>query len=184
LSDCARPLDPNDIEALAARVGETARPDAAFHAAGCAPCGEAVRQAETLDRLLSEMADVAPVPTDLADRVLRIRPFSRAERWSLRVWRAPLMLLAALSASGAALVAGTVSAREQVGLGFALAASLAGLLRASSRWLWDLSRSAPAGLEALAGLLRPTSIGWAALLLLLPAGFALRRVLARAFARR
>ena len=61
---------------------------------------------------------------------------------------------------------------------------MAGLLRAAARWFVDLSRSAPAGLEALSQLLAPTTAGWAALLLLLPAGFALSRVFSRAFARK
>lgn len=123
-------------------------------------------------------------PPDLADRILRVRAFSPAERRSLSVWRAPLVLLAALTVSGTAMVAGTAGAREQMGLAAAMLASLGGLLKACLRWLFDLPQSAPAGLEALAQALQPTSAGWIAILLLLPAGLALRRVLARAFVRR
>lgn len=185
MSDCSDPLDPFDVEALASGVGVAARPGAAEHAARCVPCGEAVRRSESLSGLLEEAAAAAPpAPSDLADRVLRVRPFSRAERLSLSLWRAPLLLLAALSASGTALVAGVATAREQVGLAAAMLASSVALLRACLRWLLDLPGSAPAGLDALAQALRPTSVGWAAILLLLPAGLALRRVLARAFVRR
>jgi hypothetical protein len=188
LSVCPRPLDPVDVEALASGAEPLIDPDARAHASECPACGQIVRRAESLERLLADVegrVSLSPAPPDLADRVLRIRPFSRTERSSLAVWRAPLLLLGGLTVSGAGLVAGPLAgAREQVGLAAAFLASSAGLLRASLRWLLDLSRSAPAGLEALSELLAPTSVGWAVLLLLLPAGLALRTVLARAFARR
>jgi len=184
LNVCSNPLDPSEIEALASGETPSGTP-AAEHASRCIPCGQAVRRAERLGGLFEEAISLPPpAPPDLADRVLRVRPFSRAERRSLAVWRAPLLLLAALTASGTAMVAGLVGEREQIGLAAAMLGSLAGLLRACLRWLLDFSRSAPAGLDALAQALRPTSAGWVALLLLLPAGFALRRVLARASARR
>jgi len=184
LNACSNPLDPSEIEALAS--GETpAGTGAAEHAARCVPCGQAVRRAEGLEDLLEQAISLSPpTPSDLADRVLRIRPFSRAERRSLAIWRAPLLLLAGMTASGTAMVAGLASGREQVGLAAAMLGSLAGLARACVRWLADLSRSAPSGLDALAQVLRPTSVGWVALLLLLPAVLALRKVLARASARR
>ncbi|MGE5275417.1 MAG: hypothetical protein ACM3SU_00335 [Acidobacteriota bacterium] len=181
---CSNPLDPSEIEALAS--GETpAGTPAAEHAARCGSCGQAVRRAEGLGGLLEDALSFSPpAPPDLADRVLRIRPFSRAERRSLAIWRAPLLLLLGLTATGSAMVAGLAGGREQIGLAAAMLGSLAGLLRACIRWLLDVSRSAPAGLDALAQALRPTSAGWVALLLLLPAVFALRKVLARASARR
>jgi hypothetical protein len=177
-------LDPSEIEALAS--GEAlAGGAAAEHAARCDSCGQALRRAEGLGGLLDQAISLPPpAPPDLADRILRIRPFSRAERRSLAIWRAPMLLLAGLTASGTAMVAGLAGGREQIGLAAAMLGSLAGLLRACIRWLADLSRSAPAGLDALAQALQPTSVGWIALLLLLPAGFALRKVLARASARR
>jgi len=184
LNDCSNPLDPSEIEALASGEAPSG-PASAEHAARCVPCGQAVRRAERLGGLFEEAVSLSPpAPPDLADRVLRVRPFSRAERRSLAVWRAPLLLLAGLTASGTALVAGLASGREQIGLAAAMLGSLAGLIRACVRWLLDFSRTAPAGLDALAQVLRPTSAGWVALLLLLPAGFALRKVLARASARR
>jgi hypothetical protein len=177
-------LNPFQIEALAS--GEEL-PDAgaAEHAARCASCGNAVRQAELLGGLLEEAVALSPpAPPDLADRVLRIRPFSRSERRSLAIWRAPLLLLAGLTGSGTAMVAGLAGGREQIGLAAAMLAALTGLLRACVRWLVDFSQSAPSGLDALGQALRSTSVGWVAILLLLPAGFALRKVLARASARR
>jgi hypothetical protein len=184
LSDCSRPLEPLDIEALAAGDAPSVRPDAAAHAAQCGSCGERIRRAGRLEELFRDAVIEPIAPPDLADRVLRVRPFSRAERWSFRLWRAPLLLLAGLSASGVSLVAGTAGPREQVGLAAAAMASMAGLLRAAARWCVDLSRSAPAGVEALSKVLAPTTAGWAALLLLLPAVFALSRVFSRAFARK
>jgi hypothetical protein len=185
LSSCVHPLDPLEIEALASTGEVSSRPDAADHAAHCADCGEALRRAERIEGWLDEASSAAaPLPENFIDRVLRIRPFSRAERWSLAVWRAPLLLLVALGLSGTGAVAGSVGVREQVGLAAGLLASLGGLVRASSRWLVDLWTTAPAGLKALSDSLRPTSIGWAALLLLLPASVALRAVLVRAISRR
>jgi hypothetical protein len=57
-------------------------------------------------------------------------------------------------------------------------------VRASWRWLSDLSQAAPSGAAALSEMLRATPAGWAALLLLPAAALGLRRVLSRAFARR
>jgi hypothetical protein len=186
LNDCPRPLEPLEIEALAAGSEPPDRSDAVAHVSACPACGQALARARLLGGLLEEAAaDSVRVPTDLADRVLRVRPFSRAERWSLAVWRAPLLLLAALGLAGVWLVTGLSGAsRDQVGLAAAALASVVGLGRACVRWMIDLSSTAPAGLEALSRVLAPTSVGWAALLLLLPAGFALRRVLSRALARR
>ncbi|HTO85965.1 MAG TPA: hypothetical protein VMR54_00360 [Thermoanaerobaculia bacterium] len=185
MSTCPHPLDPIEVEALASGSEVSSRPDAADHAARCAGCGEAVGRAERVGGWLDEAASaVAPLPENFTDRVLRIRPFSRAERWSLAVWRAPLLLLAALGLSGTGAVAGPVGVREQLGLAVGLAASLGGLVRASWRWLVDLRATGPASLEALSDSLRPTSVGWAALLLLLPAAVALRAVLVRAISRR
>ena len=184
MSDCSRPLELPDIEALAQGEAPPVRLDAAAHASECGSCGGRVATAERLEGLLREAAPESSFPAGLADRVLRVRPFSRAERWSLTIWRAPLLLLAALVASGGSLVAGLAGPREQIGLAAGAVAAMAGLARAAVRWLADLSRSAPAGLEALSQQLAPTTAGWAALLLLVPAGFALSRVLSRAFARK
>lgn len=184
MSDCIRPLEPLDIEALANGEAPLVRPDAAAHASECGSCGRQVATSRSLEGLLREAAPEGPFPAGLAERVLRLRPFSRTERWSLAVWRAPLLLLAALVASGVSLVAGTVGPREQIGLAAGSAAAMVALARAAAAWLADFSRSAPAGIEALSRVLAPTTAGWAALLLLLPAGFALSRVLSRAFARK
>jgi hypothetical protein len=183
LNGCTHPLDPLDIEALAAGGEPPVRPDAAAHAFVCPACAESVRRSRSLDDLVASEVLPAP-PPDLADRVLRIRPFSAPERRSLAVWQAPLLLLAGLTAGGLGLIAGPgVTAREQVGLAAALFGSAAGLARAGFRWAQELSRSAPAALDALSQL-TPGTLGWAALLLLLPAGFGLRAVLVRALSRR
>jgi hypothetical protein len=182
LSVCPNPLDPIDIEALASGETPVLHENAGEHVLECSSCRESVRRSEILMSVLKTEPPAAPV--ELADRVLRVRPFSSAERRSLSVWSTPLLLLGALSAAGTALVSGVARAGEQVGLAAAFAASAAGLLRATFRWLADLARVAPAGLENLSDSLRPTALGWAALLVLAPLALALRRVLARAFARR
>jgi len=185
LSDCSRPLDPLDVEALASGAEPIVRADAERHAASCAACGAAVERARSLDGLIAAVGRAGAAPADLADRVLRVRPFSRAERWSLAVWRAPVLLLAALGGAGTVLIGGvSAGPREQIGLGAAMLAAAAGLARASWRWLTDLGQAAPSGAAALSEMLRATPAGWAALLLLPAAAFGLRRVLARAHARR
>jgi hypothetical protein len=183
LTDCREPLEAADVEALACASEPVVRPDAAAHAFRCAPCAARVASARELDGLLAGISAVDAVPADLADRVLRLRPFSRAER-RFAVWRAALLLLAAMLGAGTSLVAGIAGPREQVGFAAAFLASAAGVLRAGLRWLGDLTQSTPEGLSALSQLLAPTSAGLAAMLLLVPAGFALSRVLSRSFARR
>jgi hypothetical protein len=184
LNECARPLDENDLEALAS--GEPAvRPDASSHAAACPRCGAAVRTARALAALLDGSAlPAGPAPGVLADRVLRVRPFSRRERRSLAIWSAPLLLLAGLVVSGFGLVAGNASAAGGAGLGAAAFVAVGALARAGLRWALDAAATGPSGLAALAQVLRPTAAGWSALLLLVPAGLGLRRVLSQAAARR
>ena len=181
MTDCARPLDPLDIEALASGGQPPVRSDAAGHAASCASCGESVRRSASLDRVLDAAVSAIPVPGDLAERILRVRPFSRAERFAPAVWKTPALLLAALGASGTVLISGAPAGpREQIGLGAAALASAAGLARASWRWILDLAQAAPSGLAALSDGLRATPAGWAALILLPAAALGLRHVLSRA----
>lgn len=185
MSDCPRPLDPIDIEALASGSPPVLAGDAARHAAECRSCAEAIRKAGRLEEALCVAAAAPRAPIDLADRVLRLRPFSRAERRSLAVWRAPLLLLTGLGVAGVSLLAGPLAGPgEQMGLAAAFLAALVAVARASLGWIVELARTAPGGLESLREVLRPTSAGWLALALLAPAGFALRRVLARAVSRR
>ncbi|HYB53287.1 MAG TPA: hypothetical protein VEG84_05435 [Thermoanaerobaculia bacterium] len=184
MNDCREPLDPIDIEALAAESEPLFRSDAGLHAASCETCNLLVSQSQRFDSLLSEAgADGGHPAGDLAQRVLRLRPFSRLERRSVAAWSAPLLLCLSLVVSGLALLARPVASAD-VGLLAALAGSSVAFLRAASKWAFDASREASRGLGALAQLLAVTSTGPACLLLLLPSAFALRRVLARAFARR
>ena len=185
MTECFRPLDESDVDALATG-GSPGRADASSHAAACPRCGAAVVEARALADLLGDPVAGGPPPAALADRILRIRPFSRAERTSLSVWSAPLLLLGALSVSGLGLVAGGFSGglADGAGAGAAAAAAVSGLVRALARRAAELAATAPTSLAALADVLRPTAAGWAALLLLLPAGFGLRRLLAPRAARR
>lgn len=183
MTECVRPLDPIDCEALAASDDPVFATDAAAHAAGCSLCAGEVEKARRLLGELEGSLDSASRPDlpDLAARVVRIRPFSRAELRRPALWAGPAALSGVLFAAGA-LIAGApaLSAREQAGLGLAAAAPLVGLFRAAWRALADGLAAAPAGWLALSDAARAESVvGVAALLLLAPAGFALTRVLAR-----
>ena len=182
---CPRPLDPADAQALASGEEPPFAADAAAHAARCPSCGAAVREAALLSEALEGLLAPAP-PAGLAAQVVRLRPFSRAERRSLALWRGPLSLSAGVFLAGTLLLAlPGLSAADQAGLGAAALAPLAGVLRSCLRWISEVGRSAPEGVEALASALRQeASLGLAALLLLLPAGLGLRRTLARAAHRR
>lgn len=180
MNACPRPLDPIDIEALASEEEPVLSADARLHASSCASCGQAVGVARRLAALLGTGLEGAPQP-DLADRILRLRPFSRAERLRLTLWSGPLLLSLAVTGTGLLLVAGPgLGLREQAGLVGASASAAAGMVRALGRWAADLAFTVAPAFDALSDALRSEPpIGWASLLLLLPAGFGLRRVLAR-----
>lgn len=182
--ECPRPLDPADAEALASGAEPLFSADAAAHAASCPSCGEAVLEAARL----SETLEAIPLPvtsTDLAARVVRLRPFSRAERRDPRLWAGPAILAAGAFAGGVLLLTPGLTGADRAGLGAGAAVALFGVLRSFAGWTLELVREAPRGLDALASVLRgEVSLGAAALLLLLPAAFGLRRTLARAAHRR
>jgi hypothetical protein len=181
---CSTPLDPIDCEALASGDEPVLRSgaDAAAHVAACPSCALAVDRARDLLASL-EGSTASPAPhtalPDLADRVIRIRPFSRRERRSLRLWGGPAAFGVLLFATGAGFLAAPgLTSRDQAGIAVALLAPLAGVARALVRAAADAAASAPAGWDALAAAARgQAALGLASLLLLLPAGLALRRVL-------
>lgn len=186
MTECRRPLDPIDADALAAGAEPVFAADAAAHAAACGACGARVEAA----RGFLDALDGLPGPADglpaLADRVTRLRAFSPRERRTYALWNAPVLLTAGLAGTGTALLAlPALSAGDQVSIGIAASAPLLGLLRSLGRAAVDLLALAPRGLEALSqGMRQEGRLGLVALALLLPAGFALLRVLARATARR
>jgi hypothetical protein len=183
---CPRPLDPIDAEALASGAEPPFAADAARHAASCEACGAAVERAQALLQALEELSQ-APVPMpDLAGRVTRLRTFSRRERRTYALWRAPILLSGGLMVAGFALLVGpALTAGEQAGLGAAALAPILAFVRSLGRSASDLARLAPSALEALADALRAEHpIGLAALLLLAPTAFGLTRVFARARGRR
>ncbi len=94
----------------------------------------------------------------------------------------PIGFAGALFAAGFGILAAPgLGAREQAGLGLAALAPLLGLSRAILRALLETAGSAPLGWQALSEAARQDApLGFAALLLLTPAGFALRHVLVRA----
>ena len=181
MTHCPRPLDPIDAEALASGVEPPLAPDAAAHAASCEACGAAVERARSLGAALEALADAFP-GADLAARVTRLRAFSRRERRTYALWRAPVGVSAVLGLAGLALVAVPgLSAGDQAGLAAAALVPLGALFRSAVRWLPDLARVAPSGLDALStALAAQRSLGLGALLLLAPAIFGLSRVFVRA----
>jgi hypothetical protein len=194
--DCSRPLDPADAEALATGAVPVFAADAASHASSCASCGSAVQKTarllETLEMLTVPTAGphglkdpVRVLPADLTARILKLRPFSRAERRNLRLWAGPLLLAVGVFAGGVLLLAPGLTSADRAGLGAGVMAALVGVLRSLPAWASDLSGVAPEGLDALASALRgEVSLGLAALLLGLPAALGLKRALARARRRR
>ncbi len=77
MSECSNPLDPLDIEALASG----AEPLVQRMPRGMPPpARRAARRssaARSLEGLIDAVAHAGAAPADLADRVLRVRPFSR-----------------------------------------------------------------------------------------------------------
>jgi len=182
VSDCLRPLDPIDAEALAAGAEPLFAADSASHAAACAACGAAVERAAGLTRVLEGLSrDDLPAP-ELAPRVTRLRAFSPRERRTYALWRAPVLLAGALGAGGLALVlAPSLTASDQVGLGAAAAVPTLAFLRSVARWVPELVRVAPSALDGLSDAFHAErGLGLLSLFLLLPAAAGLRRVLARA----
>ncbi len=182
MTPCQRPLDPIDAEAVAAGAEPVFASDAAAHGRDCEACAREIEAARGLLAALEGLSGAPEAVPGLADRVTRLRSFSRRERRTYALWNPPVLLTAGLFGTGVGLLAVPVlTAAEQVSLGAAAAAPLAALARSASRWAADLLALAPAGLEALSsGLRQSGSMGLASLVLLVPLGFGLSRVLARA----
>jgi hypothetical protein len=129
-------------------------------------------------------ASDAPEPrvANLAERVTRLRPFSRRERRTYALWNAPVLLNLGVGFAGLTLLAlPALTASEQASLGAAAAAPVLALARSAIRWASDLLRVAPTALEALAeGMRQDGGLGLVALLLLPPLSLGLARVVARA----
>jgi hypothetical protein len=186
VSECPRSLDPIDAEALASGAEPVYSADAAAHAASCGACGAAVGRASRLLAVLENLPqEVGEVP-DLAPRVSRLRAFSRRERRTYALWRTPVLMTGALTAGGLALVVTpSLSGSDQAGLSAALLVPTVAFFRSVARFLPELVRFAPGGLEALSEALHvERGLGLLSVLLLLPAAFGLRRVLVRARSRR
>ena len=181
MSECQRPLDPIDADAVAAGAEPVFAADAVAHGAACLACGARIEAARGLLEALDGLAGPAEALPRLADRVTRLRAFSHRERRTYALWNAPVLLTAGLAGTGVALLTlPTLTAAEQISLGAAASAPLLGLARSAARWAGDLLALAPRGLEALSqGMRQEGTLGLVALLLLVPLGFALTRVLAR-----
>jgi hypothetical protein len=161
-------------------------PDAAVHARECPGCQALIVTARALSEALEGLSGasepVRPEVAGLAEKVTRLRAFSRRERRTYALWNGPVFLNAFLGVSGLALLALPVlTASEQASLGAAAAVPVLALARAAVRWAADLLRLAPTALEALSeGMRQDGALGIVALLLLPPLTLGLGRVLARA----
>ena len=180
MTDCPRRLDPVDSEALASGEPPVVAPDAAAHAASCPDCARQVAASRDFLREI-EAGDMAGPGPDLAARVVRIRPFSRRERRDIRLWAGPASFSAAVFLAGIGVLAAPgLSAGDQAGVTLAALAPAAALARAVGRAIAGGLAVAPEAWSALSeAFARQSAWGFAALLLLAPAGLALRRVLAR-----
>ena len=182
MKPCPRPIDAVDAEAIAAGADPALAPDAASHALECSSCGALVLSSRQLGQALEGLSEAAMAVPGLAARVTRLRAFSRKERRTYALWKAPVLLDLGLAALGLALVTFPIAltATEQLTAGAVALSPLLGLARSISRSVLELARLAPAGLEALSDGMRGQSvIGLAALALLAPVALGLRRVLAR-----
>ena len=181
MSPCDRPIDPIDAQAVALGAEPVLRSDAAEHARSCAVCGASVAQAS---RLSDQIEGAFPPEShvDIADRVLKLRAFSRRERRDLSLWLGPSLLSGGVFVGGLFVLAlPGFKAHEQASLSLAAVLPALALLRALARSVVETWRAAPAGLEALSSALAGReSLGFACLLLLAPLTLGLRRVLARA----
>lgn len=186
MTTCQRPLDPLDAEAVAAGAEPVFEADAALHGAECAACGARIEAARGLLQALDGLSAPSEAIAGLANRVMRLRAFSRLERRTYALWNGPVLLTAGLAGSGLALLSlPGLTATEQISLGAAASAPLVSLVRSGSRWASELLALAPRGLEALSqGLRQDATLGVAALVLLVPLGLGLSRVLARVPGRR
>lgn len=182
MKPCDRRLDPLDAEAIASGAEPLFASDAAAHAAGCPECGAAVEGARAIGVELAALTAIPEPAVNLASRVIRLRGFSLRERLSVRLWGGPWAFSAGLFGLGLALLGlPGLSSRDQVGLGAAALLPAAGVLRSLVRWLADLPRVAPSGLESLSAALRhEQALGLTALALFVPLAFGLTRLLARA----
>ncbi len=185
MTPCPRPLDPIDAEAVAAGAEPLVAPDAAAHARDCSGCQALIVAARDLSEALEGLSGASGPGLQiagLAERVTRLRAFSRRERRTYALWNTPFLLNVGVALSGLALLAlPALTASEQASLGAAAAAPLLALARSAARWTADLVRLAPTALEALSqGMRQDGTLGLVALLLLPPLSLGLARVLARA----
>jgi hypothetical protein len=179
---CLHPIDPIDAEALAAGAEPVLAPDAGVHVRQCPACQERVESAGLFSASLEGASADSGDSSDLADRIIRLRAFSRRERRDFALWRGSAGLAAGVFFAGVVLVAlPALTGQEQAALSLAAASPLLALSRSFLLSLAAGAASAPAALDALAQSFRgQSSLGLFAMALLAPALFGLRWALARA----
>jgi hypothetical protein len=181
VNHCLHPIDPIDAEALAAGAEPVLAPDAGVHVRQCPGCQERVESAGLFSASLEGASVDSGASSDLADRIVRLRAFSRRERRDFALWRGGAGLAAGLFVAGVVLATvPALTGREQAALSLAAASPLLALGRSFLLSLAAGAASAPAALDALAQSIRGQStLGLSALALLAPAFFGLRWAVAR-----
>ncbi|HYT33125.1 MAG TPA: hypothetical protein VEO37_11055, partial [Thermoanaerobaculia bacterium] len=87
MNRCSNPIDPIDAEALAAGAEPVFAPDAGVHVRDCLACQERVESAGQFALSLEEPVPDRGAGSDLVERVLRLRAFSRREKRDFTLWR-------------------------------------------------------------------------------------------------
>lgn len=174
---CSRSIDPLDLEALASGESPLVASDAAEHAAACPDCARRLELFRSLDAWMAA-GEPAPLPAGFADSVARLRAFSRREKRSLRVWSIPLALSLALVGASVLILSTPVPTSAEQGRLWASVLGAEG--RSLLAWPSLLRQALPSALSALGDIARTERpFSAAAILLLLPVGFAAQRVFAR-----
>lgn len=178
--NCPRSLEPVDVEALVSGDHPLLAADAAEHASSCLECGRRLEAFRQLDVWL-DGAEPDAFPADLRASIERLRAFSRREAKSLKLWRTPLAVAAALIAGSALLLAvPALSASENLDLLGALAGSFGAEVRVAAAWPVLLWRSLPAAVSSFSALAaRERAAAAGAILLLIPLGWWFARLAAR-----
>ena len=184
--NCPHPLDPIDIEALASGESPVCDPAASEHVSACMACRERVDLYGLLGREIDDIGAFPEQPVIVLSGFERLRPFTRAERRSIRVWSPAGLLAASLFLSSAILLAIPVlTVSEQAGLAAALGAAAGGEVRALAQWAREVFQSFAPGVAAGSDLaLADRTAAAGALLLLIPGGWSLARLLAARSQRR
>jgi hypothetical protein len=178
--NCNRPLDPLDLEAIASGENPLVASDAAEHLEICGECARRLESFREIGHWLDALAQ-PDLEADLAGCVERLRTFSRAERRDFRIWAGPAALFTGLvAASGMLLSMPILTSSEQVGILSALPRAIGLEWRSLVEWPVRALQALPGCVGAASQLAySERKLAGAAILLLIPAGFAMTRLWVR-----